>query len=651
MYAQSSRSLRGKLSGNAKLWMAALAVIVLGAILFAFVRIARRRRPSALQGASCSSESCERYKELLKDVIDSSSDSCDNYYKHMCSLWTKSHSRSVPSNALEHFIDSAIAGIRSLPSIKDVVTRKGTMFFADCLSVANVSNVANVKKLLAVGGIVWPKRNAKPDFLNALFYMSRSLFVPVFFSFQVSENGKTLKVIPDEDFSDIFLILRGHMKTNHLLQYLTVTYEAFDNLDHDRLKEIVERLYKLTPFLERHVESSGDDLNESDDSNTYNVESFLRMTPSVSRDRWDTVLERYFVTSVANLNAAFVEGVSQFKALMKLHQDYDEPAVNDLVEALCVQSLVRYTSLDIITTLHKSSDIADVWLQKKCFFSTFTFFGYDINRYFLSKRGDALGNVEKLAKRVRREFFALLKGSENEPGSRDEQRKNASEHYFGNVFAVLNTEAARAYPKVYLNYPNMTGDPLKNWQILNEHYHELPKTASSALLKFSDKNMTKFLEFSLLIPHLSFPYYEPDAHVGAVLGGLGLHVAAAVYYDYAESQANSTEFYQRNQDCLAHLAGSEQADYNLQGAVAAVPVIYSIFKKAREDSGNALVQDLPPFEADRIPFMIGCYLMCGEVHGERMCNVPLKHSEDFARAYGCAPGSQMNPVKKCVMVP
>ncbi|KAL3200845.1 hypothetical protein MRX96_013113 [Rhipicephalus microplus] len=605
---------------NAKLWMAVVAVIVVGAILFTLVRIVRRRRPSALHGESCSSESCQRYTELLRDAVDSNSAPCDNYYKHVCSVWTESHDGPVQSITLGHFIDNAIEGIKSLPSIHDVVTRKGTVFFASCLSVANVSNVPNVKKLLADGDITWPKRNDQPDFLNALFYMSRILFMPVFFNFKVSPNGKVLKVSHSEDFSEIFLLLHQHMKTLHLKKYLTVTYEAFDTLDETRLGEIIARFDQLIPVIEN--------ITGWEDANVYNAESFLGITPSVPRDRWDTVLDLYYVTSVANLSAVLVEGVSQFKAFMKLHQYYGEAAVNDIVEALCVQSLLRFTSFDIISTFHTSSDVAGEWLQRKCFFSTFLFFGFDVDRYFLSKSGDALSNVRQLAKRVRQEFFAVLEGGDNEPDSHGGKRQNASEYYFNNLFVVLNPETALAYPKVYATYPNMTDDPLMNWKILNEHYLDLPRSASA-----------------------NFPYYEPNAHVGAVLGGLGQRFAAAVFYDYAESQANSSDFYRRNQDCLANISGLEKPDYDLQGAIAAVPVIYSIFNKAREDSGNPFVRDLPPFRADVIPFMTGCYLLCGDANGEKMCNVPLKHSEDFARVYKCAPGSEMNPVKKCAMVP
>ncbi|KAL1430479.1 hypothetical protein MTO96_014923 [Rhipicephalus appendiculatus] len=335
--------------------MVAIAVIVLGAILFAFVRVARRRRPSAIHGVSCSSESCQRYRELLKDVVDTKSPSCDNYYKHVCSMWTESHPRSVQSIALEHFIDITIEGVKALPSIHDPVTRKGTKFFATCLNVANVSNVSNVKKLLADGGIVWPRKNAKADFLNALFYMSRRLFVPVFFHFRVSENGKVLKISHNKHFFDIFRAVIQHMKTHHLFKYLTLTYEAFDTLDDIRLKEIVACFDQLTPFIEKHVEKTG-----WYDSKVYDAETFLGLTPSVPRDRWDTVLQRYFVTSVANLSAVHVESVTRLKAFMKLHQDHGEAALNDLVETLCVQSLLRFTSFDIISSFHKSIDIAQV---------------------------------------------------------------------------------------------------------------------------------------------------------------------------------------------------------------------------------------------------------------------------------------------------
>ncbi|KAL3200838.1 hypothetical protein MRX96_013106 [Rhipicephalus microplus] len=368
---QKSGALSGKgasvLPSNAKLWMAVVAVIVVGAILFTLVRIVRRRRPSALHGESCSSESCQRYTELLRDAVDSNSAPCDNYYKHVCRVWTESHDGPVQSITLGHFIDNAIEGIKSLPSIHDVVTRKGTVFFASCLSVANVSNVPNVKKLLADGDITWPKRNDQPDFLNALFYMSRILFMPVFFNFKVSPNGKVLKVSHSEDFSEIFLLLHQHMKTLHLKKYLTVTYEAFDTLDETRLGEIIARFDQLIPVIEN--------ITGWEDANVYNAATFLGITPSVPRDRWDT-------------------------------------------------SLLRFTSFDIISTFHTSSDVAGEWLQRKCFFSTFLFFGFDVDRYFLSKSGDALSNVRQLAKRVRQEFFAVLEGGDNEPGShRGEQAK------------------------------------------------------------------------------------------------------------------------------------------------------------------------------------------------------------------------------------
>ncbi|KAH6936301.1 hypothetical protein HPB50_015231 [Hyalomma asiaticum] len=650
----SLKSVRGQVSGRAKIWMAVLAVIVLGAVLFMLVRLARRRPPIALRISTCQSKSCQRYKELLKDAVDFSSDPCNNYYAYVCSVWTKSHEKSVQTITLEHFINDAVEGLKSLPAIDDPITRKGTLFFSACLSVTEKSNVPGVRKLLADGGIVWPNNNTNPDFLNALFYMSRVLFVPVLFHFSVYSHGKVLKVGHSDEFDDRLLTLRRHIKTRHLHRHLTVVYRAFGAIDEDRLEEIVQRFNHLEQFIDVYFNSSQVNGTESDASTTYATESFLRLTPSVPRARWDTVLKRYFAASIADLHFAVVENRKQFEALVKIHQDYGEAELNDLVESLCVQSLVRFTSFEIISSYYESSDVAAVWLQKECFLTAFTFFGYDVNRYFASKRGDAVGRLKGLAERVRRAFLAALKDSENytarTQSDHHERRNDISEHHFRNLFASLNKSQNRAYRDQYASYPNLTDDPLQNWKILNEYYYENPQMAAAASLAFSEKNLTTFRHFALLIQHLSFPYYEPDAHKGAVLGGLGARIAAAMFYDYAESRDRVSKFYRRNQDCLGLHAGS-YPDYDLQGAVAAVPVVYAMFTEARKDYEDVLVQDLPPFLADSIPFMFACYLLCGEENGETMCNVPLKHSVDFAFVYKCKPGSPMNPREKCAMIP
>ncbi|XP_065284041.1 uncharacterized protein [Dermacentor albipictus] len=656
-YCPSSRSLASvgwKASITGKLLTPVIGAIVLGAVLFVFVRLVRWRKPSGLHAPACGSHSCQQFRELLEEAIDENSQPCDDYYAHVCSLWTKSHERSVQRVTLEHFFNNAVKRLKTLPPIENVVTRKGTMFFSSCLSVANVSNVPGVKKLLAEGGIMWPSKNTNPDFLNALFYMSQRLFEPVFLRFTTENGGSTLAVRQSNEFLKNLRTLRRHIKTRHLHEHLSVTYEAFDAHDETRLKEIVDRFDHMEEFLDMYFNASWPAHSPSMTFTTYDTESFLRQTPSVSRDRWDSMLSRYFGASVAGLRNAVVENVQHFQALFRLHEDGGEAALNDVVEALCVQNLVRFTSFGIIASFHESSEVAAMWLQEKCFISTFSFFGYDLNHNFLASHRGALDNVERLAENVRQAFFDVLSDSENATAhshrSHHEWRENISEHHFRKLFAVLKRSKARAYPAEYAVYPDLTRDPLQNWKILNEFYRRLPVSANSALIAFGENDLSKFRGFELSIQHLSFPYYEPDAHRGCVLGGLGTRLAAAVFYDYVDSQADFLKFYQRNHDCLAPDAGGEP-DVNLQGAVAAIPVMFYMFRKASEDDEDASVKDLSHFRADRISFMFGCYLLCGEDNGETMCNVPLKHSADFARTYGCPVGSPMNPSEKCAMVP
>ncbi|XP_049522759.1 uncharacterized protein LOC125945184 [Dermacentor silvarum] len=261
----SLASVRAKASITGKLLTPLLGVIVLGAILFVFVRLARWRKPSSLHTPSCGSQSCQRYRELLEDAIDENSKPCDDYYAHVCSLWTKSHERSVQRVTLEHFINSAVERLKMPLPIKNAVRWKGTMFFSSCLSVANESNVPSVKKLLADGGIVWPSKNTNPDFLNALFYMSQRLFAPVFFRLTTENGGNALAVRQSSEFLENLRTLRRHIKTRHLREHLRVTYEAFDALDETRLREIVDRFDHLEEFLDMYFNASWPNTTTSTD--------------------------------------------------------------------------------------------------------------------------------------------------------------------------------------------------------------------------------------------------------------------------------------------------------------------------------------------------------------------------------------------------
>ncbi|KAK8768898.1 hypothetical protein V5799_014638 [Amblyomma americanum] len=102
-------------------------------------------------------------------------------------------------------------------------------------------------------------------------------------------------------------------------------------------------------------------------------------------------------------------------------------------------------------------------------------------------------------------------------------------------------------------------------------------------------------------------------------------------------------------NCINPLYKREAKD--LVGAVASVPLAWHTFEAALSRNGSEanLATAVPPADPRQLFFLLFCCLQCGADRGEQTCNEPLRHSRDFARVYGCAPGSSMNPAKKCDM--
>ncbi|XP_077545222.1 uncharacterized protein LOC144158294 [Haemaphysalis longicornis] len=173
---------------------------------------------------------------------------------------------------------------------------------------------------------------------------------------------------------------------------------------------------------------------------------------------------------------------------------------------------------------------------------------------------------------------------------------------------------------------------------------------------YGETDATLFSDFRLNPQMLSFPWYHPDAHIGVLLGGLGMRLAGVTFYDYVERSykegSDSSNRYLEIQRCFLpnNTGGEENLDRDLLGAVAAAAVIWDVYTEANETRayGWSLREPLPSYTADELAFAFACWLNCGDTeHGALMCNTPAMHSRDFGRVFRCPRGSRMNPVDKC----
>ncbi|KAH9372693.1 hypothetical protein HPB48_007780 [Haemaphysalis longicornis] len=609
--------------------MVTVALLLVGLVLAVNLR---RLRPAALNGSTCTTNSCLAYQQMLTESVDRGAPACDNFYAHACGRWTKSHNRSVQDIAWENFSIAAAMTLQTSVRITRHITLKRQNFFKACLSVVDASNALGVKEVLAEGDIFWPQQNAKPDFLNALFYVSRSLLLPVFFSVEFRRHKSVLVFDANNYSRETLTRLLAKVGRRTIRQHLRITYEAFGAVNESRLADIVDAFHKGQNLLYEYSNSSLalSDADQTKAFNTSDSSSLLLLAPSVSKVRWDTVLRRYLNITFEEIRGLVVNVPQNFRAVFNLHKEISEATMNDFVETLCVQILVRYINHKVLKSFYGNPETAIKALRKDCFTSTFTFFGYDVNHLLLDATFGAREKMIKLGDYVRASFLGVLRpNNTTAPTKLSDSRYNSTKS-FRHVFEVLEMSHPNTYPALYDYYPDMGSNPLRNRKRIIEFYGTLQAEDISVLGRNTGKYLFRFSGFTILVPHLELPFFAQDAHRGTVLGGLGARMAAAVFYDFVESHTEFEEIYQRNQDCLSPGTG-DKPDLDIQGAVAAVPLVWAMFEKASEVTDDVLVMDLPTFKAAYVPFLSACYFLCGALDGERLCNVPLKHSVDFAR--------------------
>lgn len=204
-------------------------------------------------------------------------------------------------------------------------------------------------------------------------------------------------------------------------------------------------------------------------------------------------------------------------------------------------------------------------------------------------------------------------------------------------------------------------EPLRNSIAVSSYLaRSMDKTSQLGQPLYADYGQldaTLFSDFRLNPQMLSFPWYDPDAHIGVLLGGLGMRLAGVTFYDYVErtdKEGSDSSRYLEIQRCFlpSKTGGQEDLDRDLLGAVAAASIIWDVYTEAMATGayGWSLREPLPSYTPDGLAFAFACWLNCGDAErGALMCNMPVMHSRDFGRVFQCPKGSRMNPVDKCHM--
>nr|XP_054925016.1 uncharacterized protein LOC126528517 [Dermacentor andersoni] len=623
------------------------------------------RARSSMHRSGCHTAACAKYAALLSGAIDERNRPCDNYYRHICSI-EKRQLKNAISTVHRIRLDSFKAVTTKLrdmtvPDDRQSPLQKAAAYLQACETVIHGSNVHEVREALKKGGITWPDHvDPSASLIDGIFYMSAKLHTTVLFRVEVnvSKNATESPAVAfslDEEFIAVLEMMKQHRMTKRILGHFKLTYDSFastpklanDKGRSDQLfKDLVEiggKFRNSTSYQNTIADSAPLELHPRD---------IPTVAPSTDYDTWNAALRRHFNQSFDNITSVTIERPKYFKAVFMAHAAFGASKVLDIFGWLCIQSLIHFTSRKLLSSYYYSSEEQAFSAHRNhCIAHTHAAFRSAINAHNWMKVPKAsLQDVLETANDVWRGFADLL-GEENETllGSWSPPPKDA---YVEALFRHRRLSRPDKVNAFYASVPAMKMKPLHNYVAVKDamygHMRDPDFLDMNRAWKIEDSSSLR--AYSLVPPELEFPWLGPGRPYALALAGLGVRMAATLYFQSVARLANASETTAANFRCLAPSAKDEDgAGSDIPAAAAALRVVWRTWEAARRANATPAI-NLGPVPSDAAVFAFHCWFSCGlRPYNEMLCNLPLMHSSDFARVYRCKEGSRMNPKTKCAI--
>ncbi|KAH6921608.1 hypothetical protein HPB50_003431 [Hyalomma asiaticum] len=606
----------------------------------------------------------DAYTSVLRESVDANADPCHNFYSYACGGWLRSHEESTAMTAWRQYTNDVIERLR----IERVSTRmqsepvgQAARFLEACLKVGSKVDPgstaqAEVRDVLAEAGLNWPGRSEHSGLVNTLFFMARRVGLPIFFDVDTGyANGlRALFFRLDSAFQKTVSFLVNMLNSGSLSKCVRVMYRIFvDGVANEtRLDEVVSGLKSLAGVLEIYLQAS------DDRSTVQDIASLNLYAPPVSLEMWASSFRKYFNFEFAELDSTVIYDVRSFSAIFRYVLVHGEAGMKDASGFLGIVAAVSYTSSEIRDVFFGSSKDASFHQEQHCSLSSYMFYGDALNHFFFEKARAELETFAELQELMWKEFPRIIGPNSTLIG---DQEPLPRDNHLNAVSEFLQKSELKVFLPRYRSYPNLTKSALRNWIALSEHKRKLGFAYTGVDVWSEHSNCAgqcdaTIFKWRLTPYHLTFPWYSPWIHRGILFAGLATRIAAAIFVDYVDrSKSRRERLYEVNQKCLRSVNPElgEAPDVGLQASVAAV-LASSALLGGRYGQNIPLVDfgadsrhDVGGMRGSQVFFAFGCYLLCGDEDAERLCNVPLRHSVDFARAFNCKEGTIMNPRHKC----
>ncbi|KAH6933719.1 hypothetical protein HPB50_017685 [Hyalomma asiaticum] len=622
---------------------ACLAVVLTAVIVVVVLMSGSPMAPPSI----CRTHECQEYGKLLRSSIDDSVPPCRNFTRFVCGGWRREHRLSVREELYERAMERMTRLVRTIevPSTDQNSVQRAAAIYRSCDDVlqGEQDELAAVKKYLVDAGISWPSRSRNRDVVHTLLFSSLKLGWHVILRVEPrwSEQGATTFLV---DPGGAFRLVRRPRDVDFELYFKRLT-EAFGGAGGKNdvsLEDVVEAEASFRDTLDAAY-------NDRTEYQDFPERTFLGLGES----RWIEVLKTLNF-SVDKRFHVVTTGRRFVYDFFNLWDNYGEEGAYGYTSWCTVQVAALYANRQLVLNYYGSSvRRAQAYYSAFCVTAAFTFSRYALFGGY---------NVEVLRGKTR----AVAEDITRSVGDSFLRRLSRWQHFRNSIEVVTNwsslSRAFRGFEAVHdvTRGPtglDMTKSFVENWR-LSTHISSSPDdwvlvAVINALEMFALYVVSDRRDFQLLPAALSFPYFDLGLTAPVNYGGLGAHVAWALgllfLTAYGSDQSVKTTIEQLK-SCIAGKSKATDTD-----AVVSIAVTAGALLDALEGSSDAAsrlpIPQLEGFSATQLFFVSLCFAHCegsdSAVKWTSICDRSLRHVRSFARAFGCAHASPMDPEQRC----
>ncbi|XP_065302641.1 endothelin-converting enzyme 2-like isoform X2 [Dermacentor albipictus] len=598
----------------------------------------------------CRSEPCRRLATLISDAVNRSARPCVNFHDYVCGGWLQSRSVSVARALRGSLIDKVTREARKdqVPDLHQTPSEKAARYFTACDDVVSASedHLDEVKALLRRGGIRWPDMDAKADLLEAIFYMSRVVRVPIVFelSFDRSSSQNKVFVFNTMRMLDIMTSRNRQTKKSTAKNFFRTLYEAFSS---ETVSDVERRFASLAEQQSELFALLNASLNSMTQKATTTSEVH-HWTRTVSKKRWQAVFYKYFNIAKNSSLPVVLDSKSYFMAFFAHYRKSGPVQTMDLYGYLCAEALFSFTSHKIIASYYGSQRVSSQH-REHCFYQTDYFMHYAFMHSLFNNV-----STESVRDDVTRLVARLVRAVDN--------TLNTGWSFFGDCPAYANDKERlldvfrkyepRYVKEAYSSYPDMSNNPLANWiwtvEVASALYAEEIPVGE---LMFGHE--ARVAESPVDLAFLEVLWYTLGAPHAVKLAGLGSQVTRMVFHDILSSKKPCQRLMKSTEKLWKCIMAGEPDSKHFRAikedvlvSLLSESVLWPVFKNSLT-GGSRVLAELGSLSEPELFFVLTCLPLCGGENAEPMCNLPLKHSLEFSRVFSCRRGAHMRPKFQC----